>query len=91
MQPRDAFLKAAKERFYEAPPFSTVLTGMAEFASETATKIAERFPTFVHAAALPQDEVPVAAQDLARFIGNVEHICELVGWWHTHRDEFVSG
>ena len=91
MQPRDAFLQAAKERFVEAQPFSTVLTGMAKFASDAATKIAQRLPEFSHTTALSRGEVPTAAQTLWKYCGNAERISTLVGWWHIHREQFVSG
>ena len=65
MQPRDAFLKAAKERFVEAPPFQTVLTGMASFAAETAGRIADDLPAFTYAATTTQGEVPTAARLIA--------------------------
>ena len=90
MHPRDVFLKAAKERFANSPPFSTVLTGMGTFASETATKTVEKLPAFTHTTAPPQGEVPASAQNLAKYIGDVERVSALVGWWHTHGQQFVS-
>jgi len=91
MQPRDAFLKAAKERFTEVPPFSTVLTGMAQFASETAATIAEGLPTFTHAANSDQGDVPSAAKGVTEYIRDVERVSALVAWWQTHRQQFASG
>jgi hypothetical protein len=90
MQPSEAFIQAAKERFTEAPPFSTVLTGMAKFASEAARKIFQKLPTFTHDAVLAQGEAPAAAKDLAQYIIQIERILTLVSWWHGHRDQFVS-
>ena len=91
MQPRDAFLSAAKDRFAEAPPFSTVLTGMAKFASEAATKVVEKLPEFNHAAAPQQGDVPAAAQDLSKYMRDIERVSVLVSWWHTAGERFVSG
>jgi hypothetical protein len=91
MQPRDAFLAVAKEVFSEAPPFSTVLTGMATFASKTAAKIAEELPTFTHAADEPQAGVPAAAQGIVDYIRDMERVIALVAWWHTNRQQFALG
>ncbi len=90
MQPRDAFLAAAKERFSEAPPFSTVLIGMAELATELATTVSEKLPEFTHVEAPPQFDVPSNAKDLLNYILEVERVFALVSWWQTHRDQFVA-
>jgi hypothetical protein len=91
MQPYDAFLVAVKEVFSEAAPFSTVLTGIATFASKTAPKISQRLPTFAYAANQVQAEVPPAAQGLVDYICDMERVAALVAWWHTHRQQFASG
>lgn len=90
MQPRDAFLQAVKERFTEAPPFSTVLTGMAKFASNAASKIAVKLPIFQYTASPDQCDMPVVAVGLAKYIADVERLSSLVGWWFTHREQFGS-
>lgn len=91
MQPRDAFLNAANERFSEAPPFSTVLTGMATFATATAARIAEGLQTFTHMAPQSQVELPTPAQYLDEYIRDMERVVALVSWWHPHRQQFASG
>jgi len=91
MQPRESLLGAAKERFSEAPPFSTVLSGMAIFASEVATNIVNELPIFTHAEVPEPVAMPAAAQQLADFMRAVERIFSLVAWWHTHREQFLSG
>lgn len=64
---------------------------MAKFTSETAPKIVEKLPEFTHAEVLPQDSMPAVAGGLAKYIGDVERVLALVGWWHSHRENFVSG
>src|SRR5690606_27347725 len=44
MQPRDAFSEAAKQVFVQGAPFSTVLTGVAAFASDAVDSIAQKLP-----------------------------------------------
>jgi hypothetical protein len=46
MQPRESFQAAATERFAQEPPFSTVLTGIADFAKVTVKALASKLPAF---------------------------------------------
>lgn len=91
MQPCDAFLAAAKEGFSEAPPFSSVLIGMAAFASQAATKIAVELPAFAYTADPPPVATPAVAHGLIGYIHDMDRVVALVGWWHTNRPQFASG
>jgi hypothetical protein len=68
MQPRDSFEAAAKERFAREPPFSTVLTGMANFVTATATALAAKLPTFGHTETSASSDAPTAAKNLLSYI-----------------------
>ena len=46
MQPRDAFELAARERFVQDPPFSTILTGIADFTGVKTRTLAGKLPFF---------------------------------------------
>jgi hypothetical protein len=91
MQPRDSFVAAAKEVFVESAPFSTVLTGMASFASKAATEIGQGLPVFIHESDKPQAGLPAAARGLIDYMRNVERVAALAVWWHAHRQQFASG
>lgn len=91
MQPRDSFEAAAKERFAQEPPFSTVLTGMAEFATEAVGKLATDLPVFKHPETAPSTEDPTVAKELLSCIIDVERVVSLVGWWAINRQPFVDG
>jgi hypothetical protein len=90
MQPRDSFEAAAKERFTREPPFSTVLTGMANFVTATAPALAAKLPTFGHTETSASSDAPTAAKNLLSYIENVERIAALVEWWASNRQSFVD-
>lgn len=90
MQPRMAFEKAVRERFVEDAPFSTVLTGMADFAATTAAALAERLPAFDHVNRAVPGDVPAAAQSLLGYLAKVERVAALVEWWSVERASFVD-
>jgi len=90
MQPRDSFAAAAKERFSDEPPFSTVLTGMANFATVTASALAGALPVFEYAEASVSADAPAAARNLLSYIGNIERIGALVEWWASNRQVFAN-
>lgn len=91
MQPRDAFSEAAKQVFVQGVPFSTVLTGVASFASDAADSITQKLPAFVHAMTVPDQTSPPAASGLLSYIAKVERVMALAVWWQTHRPQFASG
>lgn len=91
MQPRDAFSEAAKQVFVQGEPFSTVLTGVATFASDAADCIMQKLPDFVHAMTVPDPTSPPAAAGLLSYIAKVERVMALAAWWQTHRPQFASG
>ena len=90
MQPRIAFEKAVRERFVDDAPFSTVLTGMADFAATTAAALTERLPTFDHMNRAAPGDVPAAAQSLLAYLARVERVAALVEWWSAERASFVD-
>jgi hypothetical protein len=90
MQPRDAFLSAAKQVFVQGAPFSTVLTGVATFASNTAEEIAQKLPAFAHVLAEPYPISSPVASGLLNYFAKVERVIALAMWWQTHRPLFVS-
>jgi hypothetical protein len=91
MQPRDAFAEAAKKVFVFGAPFSTVLTGVAKFASAAAEDIAQALPIFVHDAPNPDLVEQAVAADLLNYIRRMDRVIALVAWWQTQRPEFVKG
>jgi len=91
MQPRDAFADAAKQVFVLGAPFSTVLTGVAGFASDAADGIAQNLPAFVHQMPATDLASPAAAAGLLSYMGKIERVVALVAWWQSHRPQFASG
>lgn len=91
MQPRDAFSEAAKQVFVQGAPFSTVLTGVAAFASDAADRITQKLPAFVHTMPAPDLASPPEASGLLSFIAKVDRVIALALWWQTHRPQFASG
>ena len=81
MQPREAFSEAAKQVFVQGAPFSTVLTGVAAFASDAVDIIAQKLPVFVHTMTMPDSASPPAAFGLLSYIAKVERVMALAGWW----------
>ncbi len=90
MQPRTAFEKAVRERFVEDAPFSTVLTGIADFAANTAAALSEKLPAFDHMNHAVPGDVPAAAQSLLAYLSRVERVAALVEWWTVERPSFVD-
>lgn len=90
MQPRDAFEAALKERFSSEPPFSTVLTGMAEFAASTAANFGRTLPLFDHKIAESEECLPAAAQSLRAYLGQIGRLVALVSWWAEQRQSFLA-
>lgn len=90
MQPREAFSEAAKQVFVQGAPFSTVLTGVAAFASDAVDIIAQKLPVFVHTMTMPDSASPPAAFGLLSYIAKVERVMALAGWWQAHRPQFAS-
>lgn len=89
MQPREAFETAASEWFSLEPSFSTILTGMAEFARNTAHTLAEKLPAFEAPKSQMVLDAPTVAHGLLAYIQDVERIIALVGWW-GNRQPFVE-
>jgi len=90
MQPRDSFETAAQERFAYEPPFSTILKGLADFATTTASALAAKLPAFDHSKERTSADAPAAAKGLVSFLQNVERVAALVGWWASNRQSFVD-
>ncbi|RWX36916.1 ATP-binding protein [Rhizobium leguminosarum] len=90
MQPRTAFESAMRERFVEEAPFSTVLTGMADFAANTAAGLSEKLPAFNHVNHAVSGDVPAAAQSLLVYLSRAERVSALVEWWAVERPSFVD-
>lgn len=90
MQPRDSFETAALERFAQEPPFSTVLTGIADFAKATVQPLARKLPSFEPEASRAVLDAPAAARELLAYIQDVERIVSLVSWWDRNRQPFVD-
>ena len=91
MQPRNAFSDAAKQVFAHGAPFSTVLTGVAAFASNAADGITQKLPVFVHTMAASDSTSPPEASPLLSYMAKVERLVALAEWWQTHRPAFASG
>lgn len=91
MQPREAFLAAANQVFVAGSPFSTVLTGAATYASDTAGKIMQSLPVFPHDTHSVDLSLPASAAELLSYIGKMERVVALVAWWQSNRAQFVSG
>lgn len=91
MQPRDAFADAAKQVFVQEAPFSTVLTGVAAFASVAADGIAQNLPAFVYQSPAPDPASPPAAEGLLSYIAKMQRVVALAAWWQSHRPQFASG
>jgi hypothetical protein len=91
MQPREAFSEAAKQVFVLSAPFSTVLTGVATFASGAADNIAQDLPVFPYFASGPDPVEPAAAAGLFNYIRKMERVAALATWWQSHRPEFATG
>jgi hypothetical protein len=90
MQPCKSFEAAAKERFAQEPPFSTVLTGMASFAMASAGTLTAKLPTFEHVEKGVLADTPAAAKILLSYIKDVERLAALVEWWTSNRQPFVD-
>ncbi len=90
MQPRESFEATAKERFAQEPPFSTVLTGMGDFAKVAAKALSSKLPAFEPGEQKKALAAPAAAQELAAYIQDVERITSLVAWWDNNRQPFVD-
>jgi len=82
-----AFENAALERFANNAPFSTVLTGIAEFTKATAKALTAKLPAFEYDDSQP-DPVPTAARDLSKYIRSVERLFSLIQWWDANRQPF---
>lgn len=91
MQPRDAFADAAKQVFVQEAPFSTVLTGVAAFASTAADNIAQNLPVFVYQSPAPDPASPPAAGGLLSYLAKMERVVALGAWWQSHRPQFALG
>ncbi|QND54577.1 hypothetical protein HB779_22010 (plasmid) [Phyllobacterium sp. 628] len=91
MQPKDAFFDAAKSVFVNVAPFTTVLTGMATFASTTAENLAQELPVFTYTSSDVQDSGPAVAEQLNKYIHETERLVALVEWWNSHRQFFAAG
>ncbi len=90
MQPRHAFSEAVKQVFVQGAPFSTVLTGIAVFASAAADSLAQKLPAFVHSMTAPDPLMPPATAGLLSYIAKVERVMALAMWWQTHRPQFAT-
>jgi hypothetical protein len=90
MQPRESFEAAAMERFANEPPFSTILTGMANFAMSSARTLAAKLPIFEGTVTKSTANVSAAANNLLSYVDNVERVSALVEWWEKNRQSFVS-
>ena len=90
MEPRDAFEMAATERFAQEPPFTTVLTGMADFTKTTVKTLADKLPSFEQGDQSGTPEGPPAARELLAYLEEVERIVSLVAWWNCNRQPFVD-
>ena len=90
MQPRESFETAAVERFAQEPPFSTVLTGMANFAKVTAKALAAKLPAFAVEEPKVAGDTPAAARGLVAYVRDVERVTSLVAWWDCNRQPFVD-
>ena len=90
MQPRESFEAAAVGRFVQEAPFSTVLTGMGDFAKVTAKKLAAQLPVFATDEPKAPSHIPAAAAHLVGYIGDLERISSLVVWWSRNRQSFVE-
>jgi hypothetical protein len=91
MQPRESFETAATERFAQEPPFSTILTGMANFAKVAAKALAAKLPIFAPGEHKADSDTPAAARGLVAYMRDVERIASLVAWWDSNRQPFVDG
>jgi hypothetical protein len=91
MQPRESFQTAATERFVRGPPFSTVLTGMADFAEGAVKVLAAKLPAFSPGENKTPSDMPAAARGVVAYIRDVERITSLVAWWDGNRQPFVDG
>ena len=91
MQPNESFQATATERFAQEPPFSTALTGIADFAKNTAQALASKLPAFHPGENKEAPDVPAAARTLVAYIRDVERIASLIVWWDSNRQPFVDG
>jgi hypothetical protein len=91
MQPRDSFEAAARERFAQEPPFSTVLMGIAGFTEAAAKTLAGKLPSFESGEKQAAPDGPAAARGLLAFVQDVERVASLVAWWDSNRQPFVDG
>jgi hypothetical protein len=91
MQPRDSFEAAAMERFAREPPFSTVLTGISDFAKVKAKALASSLPAFEPGEYTKAPDAPAIARPLHVYICHVERILSLAAWWDSNRHAFVDG
>lgn len=90
-QPRDSFEAAARERFSQEPPFSTVLTGMANFAKGKAKTLAGKLPSFEPPEKQAVPGLPPASRGFLAYLEQVDCIVSLVQWWDSNRQPFVDG
>jgi hypothetical protein len=96
MQPRDAFEAAARERFVQEPPFSTILTGIADFTGVMTRTLAGNLPFFELGEKTAESDgasssLPDTARGLLSYVRDVEHIASLVAWRSCNRQQFVDG
>ncbi|WP_316234329.1 AAA family ATPase [Bradyrhizobium sp. SZCCHNR1098] len=90
MQPRVTFEAAAAAIFAQEASFSTVLTGMASFATETARALAANLPVFDYKKRESSADEPTAAMSLRSYVKNVERMAALVEWWAGNRQHFID-
>lgn len=90
MDPATAFASAVKARFSDAPPFSDVLTGIADFVKTHADKTSKDLPTFTYVMETnPPCEI-AEVESLQALLGKMSRVSSLTAWWAANRIEFVT-
>ena len=91
MDPRDAYVSAALDRFASNPPFSDVLVGIAGQAESTVAQQKMDLPKFSYPDfGADMDSAPQSEIELKRFIHSLERLISLAAWWTKHRQAFVD-
>lgn len=90
MNPAQGFADSVRARFSETPPFSDVLTGIAEFVNGYIATKADVLPAFTHTEkTYPASELADVARVRDLMI-RLHKVAALVDWWPDNRDAFVN-
>ncbi len=85
MDPRESYASAVLQRYFDEPPFSDVLFGLAGRLKAVVLQQKTTLPAFSFREFDYAKSEPASAIDLRRNVHGLERLTALVHWWSEHR------